>query len=167
MKRAGVLLEIGVVLTMALISECGAQPSDVAANRFNKGPKPGTPAPDFELKTVEGKSIRASVLWSNKPDLIMTGSHTCPVFRGKVDGFEGLVRDFSNEVNFVVRYTIEAHTKGDPSPYSGREWVTQQNEKIGLLIAQPKTMEEREQRARTCVKECKLTVPVVVDEMDN
>src|SRR5947209_7503692 len=139
MKSICVFLGIGVLLGLALISECGAQPSQASADRFNHGPKPGTQAPDFELKSVEGKLIRASMLWSNQPTLIMTGSHTCPVFRGKVDSLEGLFRDFGNDLHFVILYTIEAHPKGDPSPYTGREWVTQQNEKMGLLIPQPKT----------------------------
>jgi len=167
MKSIRLLLPALILLPIAPAIDCHAQPSGAAADRFNKGPKPGMVAPDFELKNLLGESVRASALWSNKPTLIMTGSHTCPVFREKVEGLEGLARDFGNEINFLVLYTIEAHLKGDPCPYTGKEWVTQQNERMGLLIPQPKTMDEREQRARTCVQERKLTVSVVVDKMDN
>lgn len=136
-------------------------------DRFDKGPKPGAVAPDFELKSVDGKTVRASALWSNQPTLIMAGSHTCPVFRGKVEPFERLVNDFSNRVHFVVLYTQEAHPKGDPSPYRSEEWVTPANEREGILMPQPQTMEERSQRAKQCAAVLKLSTPVVVDKLDN
>ncbi len=169
---ASLFLMAGVVCAAEPRPETKAEPAKALppvarSNQFDRGPKPGTAAPDFELKTVEGKSIRASTLWSNKPTVIMMGSHTCPIFRGKVNDFEGLVQEFSNKANFVVLYTIEAHPKGDPSPYKDREWVVPANEKIGLRVAQPKTMEERTARALTCAGAMKLTVSVVVDRMDN
>ena len=166
---AVLLLLFGPALTSAAQTARPREgpPASGRPNRFDQGPKPGTAAPDFELKTAAGGPIRASILWSNKPTVIMTGSHTCPVFRGKAEAFEKLVHEFSNEVNFVVLYTVEAHPKGDPSPYTGREWVTTANEELGLLIRQPKTIEERAERARTCLQAMKLTVPVAVDQMDN
>jgi hypothetical protein len=136
-------------------------------SRFEHGPKPGSAAPDFELKTVDGKTLRASALWSNKPTVIMAGSHTCPVFRGKVEPFESLVSEFSNRVNFVVLYTQEAHPKGDPSPYRNEEWVTPANRRDDVLFGQPKSLEERTARARACATALKLNVAVVVDTMDN
>jgi hypothetical protein len=167
MKPCISLFGSALLFATLLHFDCSAQPRGAAADRFKNGPKPGAAAPDFELKDLDGKTVHASVLWSNKPTLIMTGSHTCPVFRGKVEAFEGLRKEFGDKMNFVVLYTIEAHPKGDPCPYTGKEWVTEQNEKAGLLVSQPKTMERREERARTCVRECKLTAPVVVDQMDN
>src|SRR6266496_5342796 len=88
--------------------------------RFEHGPQPGTSAPDFQLKALDGTSVRASALWSNKPTLIMTGSYTCPVFRRKVDDFHSLMHDYGDRVNFLILYTVEAHPKGDPSPYTGK-----------------------------------------------
>lgn len=135
--------------------------------QFGKALKAGDPAPDFELKTLDDKSVRASALWSNQPTVIMTGSYTCPVFRGKTSGFEKLAREFSHQVNFLVVYTLEAHPKGDPSPYHGRERITRANERARILVPQPKTAEERTQRAQTCAREMKLATPVVVDQMDD
>jgi hypothetical protein len=131
------------------------------------GPKPGAEAPDFTLTTVDGKSLRASALWKEKPTVIITASHTCPVFRGKVAGIESLQKDFAGRVNFVVVYTIEAHPQGDPSPYSGEEWITPKNEKEGILFRQPVTDKDRMERARACVQREKMTVPVAVDTMEN
>jgi hypothetical protein len=160
----------GVALVLALLNPEPAQSQSGPGSRprrFDQGPKPGSMAPDFTLKTIEGKTIRASVLWSNKPVVIMTGSYTCPVFRGKVSAFEQLAHDFGKQVNFIVLYTQEAHPKGDPSPYRGREWTTPANEREGILFRQPKTGEERLERARTCTQKLKLTLPVVVDSLDN
>src|ERR1044071_4975142 len=61
------------------------------AHGFVEGPKPGTLAPDFELPTIDGQTVRGSELWTNQPTVILAGSHTCPVFRGKVDAFGQLV----------------------------------------------------------------------------
>ncbi len=131
------------------------------------GPKAGTAAPDFTLMTVEGKSVQASSLWKDKPTVIMTASHTCPVFRGKVTGFQAVAKEYAEQVNFLVVYTIEAHPKGDPSPYSGKEWVTPKNEQDGILFRQPTEQSERTKRARECVEREKMTVPVVVDTLEN
>jgi hypothetical protein len=138
-----------------------------ARDRGKLGPKPGSLAPDFELTSVDGKTVRGSSLWSAKPTVLMLGSYTCPMFRDNVDDFEALARDFGNQVNFIVLYTVEAHPKGDPSPYTGREWVRKENEKIGLLLPQPKTIQERTERAQACVHAMKLTMPVIIDNMEN
>lgn len=66
------------------------------AERFEKtGPKPGEAAPDFELKTLDGKTIRASQLWADKPTLLRTGSETCSVFRREALPFERLAEQFA------------------------------------------------------------------------
>ena len=157
-------------LALALSAAVLAQPATGPArrgDRFDQGPKPGSAAPDFALPTIEGKTLLASALWSNLPTVVMAGCHTCPIFRGKVEPFEKLVTDYSNRVHFVILYTLEAHPKGDLSPYRGVEWVTPANERDGILMPQPKTTDERAQRAQACASAMKLTVPVVVDKMDN
>lgn len=145
-----------------------------AQNRPNKrsgigenGPKIGAAAPDFTLKTLAGAPIHAADLWAEKPTLILTGSHTCPVFRGKVPDIEHLAKEFAGRVNILLVYTIEAHPKGSPSPYSGREWITPKNEEERLLLPQPADLAARLAQARACITREKLTVPVVVDTMDN
>jgi cytochrome oxidase Cu insertion factor (SCO1/SenC/PrrC family) len=159
----------GAALLLAIACGAGAQSAGkpgrgiIGAN----GPKPGSAAPDFELKTMQGKPVKASDLWKEKPTVVMTGCLTCPVFRGKVSSFQGLVQEFGSRVNFLVVYTIEAHPKGDPSPYSGKEWSTPANEKEGLLIPQPKTMDERITRVKKTLEVTRISAPLVVDTMDN
>lgn len=144
-------------------AERAKQRGGIGAN----GPKPGEAAPDFSLQTVDGKTVKASMLWAQKPLVLMTGSHTCPVFRGKAAAFESLAKEFADRANFIVIYTIEAHPKGDPSPYSGKEWVTPKNEQERILLPQPKSQAERATVAKSCIAKEKLTVPVVVDTMEN
>ena len=131
------------------------------------GPKIGTEAPDFTLKTAEDQSIQVSALWAKKPTVILTGSHTCPVFRGKVSDIERLAKEFAGRVSFLLVYTIEAHPKGSPSPYSGKEWITPKNEQEGILLPQPADQAARVKLAQACIAREKLTVPVVVDTMEN
>lgn len=136
--------------------------------RFEQqGPKPGQPAPDFKLKTTEGREVQASALWKEKPTVIMTASFTCPVFREQAPGFEKLTKEFGDKVNFLMVYTLEAHPKGEPSPYFGEERVTKKNVKEGLLFPQPKTMEERVEQAKTCQAHEKMSAPMVIDTMEN
>jgi hypothetical protein len=136
--------------------------------RFEKdGPKPGQAAPDFELKTVDGKTIRASELWKQKPTVIMTASFTCPVFRDKVPPLEKLTKEFGERVHFLLVYTLEAHPKGEPSPYFQEERVGNKNIKEGLVFPQPKSMEERVEQATKCQASIQLDARMVIDTMDN
>lgn len=152
---------------LGAVTSAGAQGRPKRGDIGVNGPKPGTEAPDFTLTSVEGKSIQASALWKEKPTVIITASHTCPVFRGKALAIESLRKDFGDRANFIVVYTLEAHPQGDPSPYSGEEWVTPKNEKEGILFRQPTTDAERMERAKACAEREKMTVPVVVDSMAN
>jgi hypothetical protein len=136
--------------------------------RFERhGPKPGELAPDFQLKTTAGKTIRASELWKEKPTVIMTASFSCPVFRNQAPGFETLTTEFGERVAFLLVYTLEAHPKGEASPYFNEERVGQKNVKDGLIFPQPKTLEERVQHAEKCERTMKLSAPMVIDAMDN
>ena len=78
------------------------------AQRFEQtGPKPGQPAPDFSLQTIDGRTVHAAELWAKRPMLLMTGSYTCPVFRGHVQGFDGLVRKFGDQLIELPRSFAE------------------------------------------------------------
>lgn len=146
----------------------GAERRSPTTDKFEKqGPKPGSAAPVFTLKTIEGKTVNAVDLWKDKPLVLMTGSYTCPVFRNKAAAYEELAKQYGDRVNFLLIYVIEAHPKGDPSPYRGAEWVTPANEEAGILLAQPKTMEQRIEYASTCAKNVHCSVPMVIDSIDN
>jgi hypothetical protein len=131
------------------------------------GPRAGSVAPDFSLTTLDGKPVTASKLWAEKPTVIMTGSHTCPVFRRTATPFEELAREFGERVNFLIIYTLEAHPSGEHSIYFGRENVTPANKRDGILWRDPRTAGERLGRAKECVAALGLKTTVVLDTMDN
>ena len=64
-----------------------------------------------------------------------------------------------DKAEFVLVYIKEAH------PEDG--WKVRQNEKAGIKIDQPKTWESRGAVATTCATKLELSIPVVVDEIDN
>ncbi len=57
---------------------------------------------------------------------------------------------------------------GDPSPYSGEEWPTAYSkDRDGNPVGQPDTYAERVALARQTVADEEMTVPLLVDGMDN
>ena len=76
--------------------------------------------------------------------------------------------EYGDKFHFVIIYTIEAHPVGSPSPYSGKEWTgPASTDKEGCSLTQPETYEERVAQASQMVEELGITVPVLIDEMDN
>ena len=69
--------------------------------------------------------------------------------------------EYGDKVQFIIIHTREAHAidTGRPSPYT--------YDQEGSPIYEPKTYEERVELARKTVAAEGITVPVLVDEMDN
>ncbi len=72
---------------------------------------------------------------------------------------EELQRRYGEGVAFFVVYIQEAHTTDG--------WQMPINEQEGVVYAQPKTAEAREQVAEACVLHLNLSIPTLVDEMTN
>jgi len=76
--------------------------------------------------------------------------------------------EYGDRIHFIIIYIIEAHPIGSPSPYSGREWPssastdTEDNPRT-----QPMTYQERVYVASEMIQEIGITVPVLIDEIDN
>ena len=63
---------------------------------------------------------------------------------------------------------MEAHPVGSPSPYSGEEWTSSASvDEEGCSLLQPTNYGERVAQATQMAQELNITVPVLVDEMDN
>jgi hypothetical protein len=136
--------------------------------RGGVGLEVGDTAIDFVLKDTQGDEHSLSGLLADKPVVMVLGSFTCPVFRGSCAATEALYGLYGDRVNFIVVYTIEAHPVGARSPYSSGESLgTYSVDLQGSPIYQPATYQERLLLARKTVAEAGLTVPVLVDEMDN
>ena len=70
-----------------------------------------------------------------------------------------MYRRYRDRVAFLAVYVREAH------PIDG--WRMASNDKAGISIKQPKQKDEREGVARKCCKSLGMTMPMVVDEMDD
>lgn len=127
---------------------------------LKEGPSPGDPAPDFTLKTHDGQeTIQLSKVIGTKPVVLVFGNFTCGPFRSMYPGVETVYRRFKNDAVFLAVYVREAH------PTDG--WKMESNAKAGVEVAQPKTFAERTAVAGQCHQRLKLTIPLLVDEIDD
>ena len=63
------------------------------------------------------------------------------------------------KAEFLVVYIKEAHPED--------EWQMHANEREGIVFKQPKTYEERQYIANLMIKQFDLTIPTIIDDMDN
>ena len=68
-------------------------------------------------------------------------------------------RRFSDRVAFFVVYIREAHPTN--------EWQVEDNEREGVLFTQPTTLAARTEVAATCALRLTLSIPTLVDDLDN
>ncbi len=82
---------------------------------------------------------------------------------------EALNSKYGDRIHFIIVYVIEAHPVGSSSPYSkGEEWTGPASmDAAGCDIFQPASYEERVTTARQMAAELGITVPVLIDEMDD
>lgn len=66
---------------------------------------------------------------------------------------------WKDRVEFVAVYIKEAH------PSDG--WKSRSNERVGIKVKQPTRFEERVKAASQCCGALELTIPMVVDGIDN
>lgn len=130
-------------------------------------PRVGEPAPEFELRDVDGEVVALSDLVGERPLVLQLGSHTCPVYRYRRHWMDDLVAAYGERVDFRVIYTLEAHPKGSNSPYADGEWVSSINRLTGVLLAQPADFDERLERARFSRERLGLAQGILVDGMDD
>jgi Ca2+-binding EF-hand superfamily protein/thiol-disulfide isomerase/thioredoxin len=124
------------------------------------GPKLDETAPDFTLRSNDGKSeVTLSRLVGKKPVVLIFGNFTCGPFRSHAGNFEKLYRRYGDRAEFVMVYVREAH------PTDG--WRMESNDRLGVSAAQPTTYEERAGVAQRCGKLLGLGFPMLVDTIDD
>ena len=124
------------------------------------GPKLDEKAPDFTLKTNDGKSeVTLSRLVGPKPVVLIFGNFTCGPFRSQAGNFEKLYHRYGDRATFVMVYVREAH------PTDG--WRMQSNDRVGVSTAQPSTYAERADVAQRCGRLLGLGFPMLVDTIDD
>ena len=125
-----------------------------------EGPKLGETAPNFKLKTPDGKeTISLSKLIGPKPVVLILGNFTCGPFRGLYPDLEAIYDRHKADATFLMVYVREAH------PSDG--WIMESNTRLGVKVVQPKTLEERVKVCDQFCQKLKPTMPVVVDEIED
>jgi cytochrome oxidase Cu insertion factor (SCO1/SenC/PrrC family) len=113
-------------------------------------------APDFTLPDMAGKQTLKLSGLRGKPIVLVFGSCTCPPFVRSTEAVEQLFKQYGDRAHFVLVYVREAH------PTDG--WAQPNNP---FQIRSPRSIEERRQVARDFAAKLKLTVPIVVDSIDD
>jgi hypothetical protein len=127
---------------------------------MNEGPKLNDPAPDFTLKTHDGKeTIHLSSAFGNKPIVLVFGNVTCGPFRAVYPRVDELALRYKDEVVFLAVYVREAH------PTDG--WRMASNDDSEVTYPQPREYSERCSLANGCSSKLKMSIPLLVDEMDD
>ena len=162
-------LFVAALLLMSAFGSQGlAQPGRAAAEKFeNAPPRIGEDAPDFTLKTTAGEEVSLSGLCQDKQVVLEFGSISCPVFRARIPHMERLRQHLGEAAHVIVVYTLEAHPADVNSPYANRVWVHPKNVEERLLVNQPTTYDERVALAQRTADEFGVSLPILVDGMDN
>lgn len=127
---------------------------------IHEGPQLNQAAPDFSLKTRDGKeTIRLSDHFGKKPIVLVLGNFTCGPFRGAYSQVDQIAQRHKDEALFLGIYVREAH------PTDG--WRMESNDEAGVEYAQPKTFDERVSLANVCHEKLKMSIPLLVDEIDD
>jgi thiol-disulfide isomerase/thioredoxin len=127
---------------------------------MNEGPQLGQPAPNFTLKTVDGKdTVQLAKLIGSKPVVLVFGNFTCGPFRSLYPDVESVYERYKNDAHFLMVYVREAH------PTDG--WKMESNTRAGVTIKQPRTFDERVAVAGQFCKRLQTAMPVAVDEIND
>ena len=126
----------------------------------DNSPPVGRVAPDFSLQLLGKKEkVTLSGQYREKPVVLTFGSYTCPPFRRALEAMEDGYQAPKEDCNFLFVYVREAHA------IDGR--VSHANTVQGIEIKQHKTYGERASAAKTCQGKLEITMPILIDSLDN
>jgi hypothetical protein len=133
------------------------------------GTQTGDLIDSLKFYTIRGDSMYLHFNRQENPKLLISGSYTCDVTRGKAHLIDSLYSEFGDRVDIYVVNTLEAHPEDSPSPYSIEAgiWLALANVKDSISASQPKTMEERSLLAERWISESGLQPPVLLDGPNN
>lgn len=125
---------------------------------IGEGPGVGEPAPDFSLRTHDGRRmIRLTDEIGQRPLVLVFGNFTCGPFRAMYQEADEVSRRFQDQAKFLAVYVREAH------PIDG--WRMASNDRVGVTSAQPKTYDERVAVANRCHALLRYSMPQLIDEI--
>src|SRR5687767_2926415 len=123
-------------LTLTIAAKVSLLGGPAEAGRHPETLRQGDVAPDFTLHSPDGKqTAKLSDLRGKKPVVLIFGSYTCPPFRDVYPTLERLHQTYGDQVAFYYVYIREAHAEDG--------WKISRNQREGIAIKDPKTMEER------------------------
>ena len=118
----------------------------------------------FKLYNVNNQETDiAFELQKGKPILLVAGSYTCPVFRGKVPDIDAIAQKYGNQLSIFIIYVLEPHPDIDTSPYSGNVWTTSSNINEGILYRQPVTYGDRVSIVQDMLNNMSISYEVLID----
>jgi thyroxine 5-deiodinase len=127
-------------------------------------PKPGDSAPAFTAQRCSAEAgltdDRVSLAdYKGHPLALMFGSYTCPIYRGQTERFNAIYTELHERLDFLLVYISEAH------PEDG--WQLKINHTQNVVYDQPTGMGARAAIAVDCIRSRGITMPVVIDDMEN
>jgi thiol-disulfide isomerase/thioredoxin len=127
---------------------------------IQEGPRVGETAPDFTLKSIDGKeTVQLSKEIGKRPVVLVFGNFTCGPFRGLYPDVDAVYQRYKDKATFVMVYVREAH------PTDG--WKMESNAKFGVALKQPTTTAERAKACELFRKKLDPGMTLVVDEIDD
>ncbi len=74
-----------------------------------KAAGPGDAFPSFDLVATDGSRLTNSIVFRDKPVLMIFGSMTCPMTASAAPSVQQLYNEFGARVDFIMLYVREAH----------------------------------------------------------
>lgn len=118
------------------------------------GPKEGSIAPDFSLKTTNNAIFKLSDLKGKTTVVLIFGS--CNSLKSHAAELNGVYQTYKEKSLWYMVYIREANSENGTKPASDR-----------TIAEKAKTMEERIALASACQKDLGLDFPVLVDDINN
>jgi tetratricopeptide (TPR) repeat protein len=132
-------------------------PRTAAGPPGEASPLVGRVAPDVELRTAAGGTLRLSSL-RGRPVLLAFGSFTCPQFRHGAPALNRLYDRYRGLVEFRLVYIREAHPEG--------EWQSTINARQGVSLPEARSEPERGEHAALCRTRLAIPYEAVLDGMN-
>jgi len=107
-----------------------------------------------------------SIFKDSKGVIFVTGSYTCPTFRGSTKQINQMVSNQIHTYRVYFVYLQEAHPVSN-SPYGKSQNNTSENSKAGISIEQQRWIEDRIFYAKKAKKDFKLQANILIDNEKN
>ena len=120
---------------------------DIAKAKFDAASKPGEPAPDFELRTLDGSTVRLDDLRKKSNVVLTFGSATCPLTAASVKALQALYKEYAGKgVEFLFVYVRETHP--------------------GERLPAHRSLADKVRAAELLRREEGITFPILIDELN-